>query len=793
MSSTLRLTLLAALATILGSVALYPLFVNGGWFPRCVAAVVVVAAANDLARRLRFPTLLVPVAGAVALLCLLTGLFAGHQGLAVVIPTPESWGRLTGLLGQGFRAIPRYAAPVPPTPGIALITVGGVGIVAILVDLFAVRLRHTALAGLPLLALFSVTGSIRADGAGWLPFVVGAAGYLLLLVVDGHERLRRWGRSAFPPRPTARTVDTGSLAANGRRIGLTALAFALFVPLVVPDLAPGAFLSGRGFASGKGVGPVMAPDPFVSLKRELKLPGDHVVLRYHTGDPSPDYFRMYTLSAFDGVRWTMRPFRRGGHALSDEKLPRAPGLFDGIKARKVTTRVTVNPDVRDLRVLPVPYPPVEVQIGGDWRYNGSSLVVYSTHDVAEGRSYLVRSLHLEPTPADLRSAATPPSEVTRQYLRVPDRLPDIVQRLAHKVTKDEPTPYDKAVALQQWFADSGTFTYTLRSSTNSSLPALVAFLRDRKGYCQQFAATMALMARVLGIPSRVDVGYTAGAQVDTHEWEVTTHDAHAWPELYFEGVGWVRFEPSPAGGQPSASVPLYTEPMLSAPQASGPGDTAGAVGSSDALRPGELERKDPRLGRANPDRGLPGTISAQPAPPERGPPLGLVIGVLAAAVLACVPVALRQGTRRRRWAAATTDSGRAEAAWMELRDDALDLGLPWRTTDSPRAVARTLSEHAALDEAGRAAVGRVAGVQERALYARVPGESREVATDSKAARQALRSSAGRWRRWRASLLPVSTFTAARRVLGAVLDTVDIAEEAVRRTWTRLTRTVTRGG
>src|SRR5690606_36499419 len=88
--------------------------------------------------------------------------------------------------------------------------------------------------------------------------------------------------------------------------------------------------------------------------------------------------------------------------------------------------------------------------------------------------------------------------------------------------------------------------------------------RHRRGDCEQFAASMALMARIIGIPSRVAMGYTPGSEVRPGEWVVRSRDAHAWPELYFQGTGWVRFEPTPAGvaGQGTADTPLYSLPEI---------------------------------------------------------------------------------------------------------------------------------------------------------------------------------------------------------------------------------------
>ena len=123
------------------------------------------------------------------------------------------------------------------------------------------------------------------------------------------------------------------------------------------------------------------------------------------------------------------------------------------------------------------------------------------------------------------------------------------------------------MAIQAWFTAPGHFKYTLKVPSTQSPAALIQFLTKTKaGYCQQFAFAMAVLARLAGIPSRVVVGYTQGSFVGNDNWQVKTSDAHAWPELYFPGAGWLRFEPTPpnsAGlpGQATAIAPPYSTPL----------------------------------------------------------------------------------------------------------------------------------------------------------------------------------------------------------------------------------------
>ena len=121
-------------------------------------------------------------------------------------------------------------------------------------------------------------------------------------------------------------------------------------------------------------------------------------------------------------------------------------------------------------------------------------------------------------------------------------------KIAQQITKGAHTPFDKAIALEKYF-QSGRFKYTLSALnlTNSPQGLLDFLTKDRRGFCEQFAFAMAVLARLVGIPSRIEIGYTAGHKQHNGRWKVTTADAHAWPELYFPGLGWLRFEPTPGG------------------------------------------------------------------------------------------------------------------------------------------------------------------------------------------------------------------------------------------------------
>ncbi|WP_143220808.1 transglutaminaseTgpA domain-containing protein, partial [Actinomadura sp. CNU-125] len=401
----------------------------------------------------------------------------------------------------------------------------------------------------------------------------------------------------------------GSLAGNGyvgrRRIALGAVAVAVVLPAAVPGLQPRGIFDLRGGAGGD-TRTVTTPDPLVSLKRELTELDDSTVLTYRTEDPiGPGYLRLYALDRFDGDRWTYSPLRSGpDDRLRDgDRLPDPPGLTFG-GSRRITTRVSVRDEVRDMTFLPLPYAPQRVSVDGDWRVDPESLMIYSLRDSAGGRTYTVESVLPQPTGEELENAGSYPAEIVRRYTDLPEGVPPQVRQLTRRVTSGASTVHDQAVQLQRWFTDTGGFVYDLRAPAPKRGSDLLDFLlHSKRGYCEQFAASMALMARILGIPARVAMGYTAGVQSGPDEWTVRSRDAHAWPELYFPGSGWVRFEPTPSGiqGQGTATAPGYSTPEVS----SGAGTDSGSSSSGDARSPDAEESAAPEDSATGPATARP--------------------------------------------------------------------------------------------------------------------------------------------------------------------------------------------
>ena len=785
-----RLTVAAAFATAAASLSLYPVVKGGVWIWDGIGAVAVAAGAGTLTRLRTLPVFWCATAGLAALLLYLNAMFAGAYSLGRIIPTGSSLAHLWWLFGRGLAQTARFAPPAPASRPILLLTVAGIGVVAVATDLIAVRLRRPAAAGLPLLLLFCepLTTSEHQDlPGGMLVFALGMTGYLAMLAADSRERLRVWGRlvtvwhrSGSQPAAERGGPNTRDLAAAGLRIGLAAVVIALFIPLLIPGLQNHKLFAG---SLGGDTGDLVAlPDPLVQMNSELHRTDAQPVLTYQTSDPDPQYLQVYVLSNLSAQTWTLAP--AAGLPVQDGKLPGTPGLARGTPSTTEHAQITLAKGLtsgqQTASFLPLPYPARTVDVAGTWRADPRTLTIFSAQSLS-GLSYSVASREVSPTVQQLQLAGAIPASIANNYLRVPAVFQSLIN-LAERVTRGQSTAYGEAVALQRWFTSSGKFRYSLDVNEPDTAQALIRFLTvDRRGYCQQFAFAMAVLARLLDIPSRVAVGYTAGTPLRHGRWEVRTSDAHAWPELYFEGVGWLRFEPTPAGsgGQATARPPGYSlPPVLTAPAgtvttptpAAGGTQSRASRGSTGALS--KLEHQG---------AAAPGTSTGH----KSSLPLG-AFAVTLALVLLVTPRLVRVVTRRRRWRGAAGDAGLAEAAWLELLDNLTDYRVGWSASESPRALASRVTAALRLEPAAAAALGRIATAAERARYAREPAASATLRADTSLVRRALAARSGRPARCIGWLLPSSSMARARGGLAHLLDVfgwLDVAGHRLAR-WSR---------
>lgn len=791
MSGRERLTLAAAFAVALGAAAVVPLYAELHWLLRALGGIVAVALAGLAVRRGNVPAILHPIATAAALLEYVCLTFARTTLGLGLLPTGDTVHALNNLLQAGLTDIERLSPPVPSNTGLTLIAVLGVGAVAVVVDLIAVAFGRAAVAGLPLLVLFAVPAAILPGGLGWIPFTFGAAGWLSLLLVEGGDRVSRWGtplRAAAPDRG-ARYDDT-SLGRVGRRIGAAALGVAVVVPAFVPGLDT-RLLGGSGGGDGTGDGSrtTTTYNPITRLRDDLRLPKEREILVYATDADRPDYLRMTTLDRFNDAGWSSS--KLSGSPKTDGvsgTLPAPVGLLPRLSER---LKVTIRISQLDAQWLPVPAVPSRVQVEGPWLYDARSETVFGIRTGTKKlrKSYSVTSLRPIPVRATLDGGPDfgPPEDIRQYALDPGEEITPRVRALTERVLKGKVTPYAKVAAIQAFFTKpSSGFRYSLSSQVPGidSPSALEDFLTGRQGFCEQYASAMAAMIRIAQVPARVAVGFTPGLPQPDGTYRVTTKDAHAWPEAWFAGAGWVRFEPTPRGdGQ--TTIPAYAVPAD--PTANGGGGPQGGAATPESGPDATGDVRNPQRDRLDRIDNAPLAVpddSAVPVGRRHATSLGL-LGVTALVLGLLLPRGLHVVRRRRRWRA-----GGADAGWQQVRDDAVDLGHVWRPADSPRAAAAALAQRHAFDAPARESLGRLAAAAERARYAREAGRVEPgLQADAATVRSALRAAAGRTTRWRAVLLPTSTLRWAASGLGTfIADLLDHVDEA----WSALRRLPARG-
>jgi transglutaminase-like putative cysteine protease len=754
------LSVFAWLAPVACSLAFVPLLdTNGYVFTAAWLAAGPLLAALGL-RWLGVPPGLVVLGQVVAVVAWTTLVYFSDTAVAGFLPTGTTIGALGDTLGAGVETANAYAPPAPATEGLVFMIAIAVTICYLAVDALGVSLGRVPLTGLPLLALYTVPAALAPGGVPTLAFLPGAAAFLLLLAYDERERLGHWGRqistiTGLRSEDDQRRMNTGAMSASATRVGAVALGAAAVLPLFVPVLPEGLFDGGPG--SGDGPGQVQVTNPIVDLRRDLVERSRDVAMVVGTESGGASYFRLAALDEFDGEKWKFSDRDVDGKFSLRGGLSSPPGLASTVRTR--TERFFVDVSSRfSSDWLPVPYAPARVQVEGTWRYDPTTLdIVAGTDDEnAAGREYLVSAVRAVPTFQQLDSAGGAPTSISGRYTDVPENVPDQVGELAERVTQQGASRFQRAVLLQDWFRFEGGFQYSLEAPDGHSGDDILAFLQDKVGYCEQFAASMAVMARELNIPARVAVGFLnarpARAQLvgddagsRTQLYEYTFADMHAWPELYFEGVGWVRFEPTPAA-RPGAAAPPYT------------------AGDAEQVQP--LPTNQPTTVPNQPTPGVPND-QLQPGgtPSGSGSDDGtsswwFVAGALALVAL-LVPASTRIVLRRRRLASTDDPVQRAEAVWAELRDSMRDLGYDW-PVDTPRRTAARVLPLLRRRDGAESALRRLTLTVERARFAPTPGDGTTLAHDLELVVATLKARESRWDLLKAVLLPRSLRAAYRR-------------------------------
>jgi transglutaminase-like putative cysteine protease len=638
----------------------------------------VVAVSGAVARWARVAAPLV-----VLLQVVLSGAMASIIFSGSPIPVGAAWVRFNDTFTQAADVAQRYAAPVPSyvETGVYPLLIAGGLVCLLLVDFLACTLRRVPLAGLPLLIIYSVPVSMLSGGVSWWVFALTAGGFLLMLFLQVNEQLIRWGRplgSEESSDPAGFSVRTGAVRATAGTIGGVSTALAVVLPVFIPTLGLAVFPGGNG----EGGNDIRIENPMADLRRDLTRGDDIPLMRVRTNDPDPGYLRISVLNRFSENEWSSGDRDVPTDHLATGQLPPLVGVSDSVPRTLTGYDITINNEF-DSIWLPTQSPISRIEAPGDWRYDVATMDFLSgDQDLnTEGISYSMTGVKLQLSAESMARAPATAGQVSDDFTDLPDELPEMVRALTLEVTKDAPTRFEKAQALQEWFRTTGGFTYDLTADQGNGTNDLVRFLSNddggRTGYCEQFASAMAVMARVVGIPARVAVGFLKPAQIDDETWEYSAWDLHAWPELFFPGSGWVRFEPTPSGR--ASGVPSYTTQRVA--QIDGPSEASGPSASN------LLPSRGPSASAVPTDAADDGSSDGD----QSGFPW-LAVGGGTGGFLLVVALLLLPRTLRGRRTHARVGAG-AEAAWLELRDTAIDLRVPWPADRSPRETRDLLVDH----------------------------------------------------------------------------------------------------
>ncbi|MFV9426591.1 transglutaminase TgpA family protein [Microbacterium sp. S1037] len=684
-ASLLTLGLFAAIAAAM--LPVFSVMAPGSWTVQAAFLTAALLGAGLVARLCALPALVATVIELGIWVFALTALFGRTTAVLGFIPSPATVSTVPGLVSAASEEIRTGVAPVAPGVGLAFVLVAAIGALAIVLDHVVLTARMPLLAAVGLVAVSLIpTIAIPAD-VDVPGFVLLALALLFLLRVDTRSR------------------HAGSRS-RGRGASATALgiaAVAVLVAVVATPLLPQPALR---FASGGTGGYGTTINPNLELGNDLRQPRDVDVLTLQTDAPTPPYLRAVTLSSFDGSVW--QPDRNDTVNVPDDgPVFAAPEIDPDIAVAQYTTDISVGE--LDSPWLPVPSPATTVTgLQGDWLGMPDNRTIVSRAGSSRDQDYEVQTSAPRPTLEQIRARPVGGSELGDAVRALPADVPAIIGDTAREITAGASSPYDALIDLQTWFRSSA-FRYSLDAPVEAGfdgagLDAVADFLQARTGYCVHYASAFAVMARTLDMPSRIVVGYlpgtlsSSGIGQERSTFTVTSSQLHAWPEVYFQGIGWVPFEPTNSLGVPTSFASGSTGSTTTAPN---------APQQSQSAAPGSQPTTAPSLG----NQDGPGLSSGSTSGATRaiGPGLLIAAGIAVLLLILAVPAVVRSLRRRSRLIAAR--AGDPVAAWAAVQDDAVDLGIPVPGGESPRRFAeRLVRDHGAdPDDVDllRAAVERV--------------------------------------------------------------------------------------
>ena len=702
-------SLVAAVALWLGLLPLSTMVQGAGYLIESAVVLAIVGGTGAALAALRLQRMLVLMSQLVAGGAYVVWRATSLAGAGITDPL----GSMQALVAEGVVTIRTGAAPVEPTPGLMWLIVALTGLLILVVELLVNVLEQPAWAIAPVALVYGIASIAVIDELSFVFVLPVVVGYLALLL----------SATGLADEVTGKASRVGAYLLSRAQVAVAFGAVAVALALVLAPLVP---LGQKQPWNNNGPdGPIQLSDPTVRLEQDLKRPEDTRVLTYRTSNDESVYMRTVALPELTTTGARLLPMRlsriglAGAHTFPGERV-------------EIDVAMAGVPS----EYLPNPFAAESIDAEGSWSFDPDTMsIVASGPDRLEQTidlNYSVVSTLPSPSREDIE-AAEAGGGVNAVTVAVPEGLAPVVADLTADVVSEAATAGQKALAIQE-FLRSDAFSYSLEAPPSTGSDAISAFLlEERAGYCIHFAAGMITMARLEGIPARMAVGFAPGERLEDGSFEVTAHDAHAWPELFLDGLGWVPFEPTPAFDGP----PEYTDP---ATQPSGaPSDSPSPSPSTPSTLPSALPSEQP----------LP---TFQPSAPGGDGTVGWLGWLLAAIGLAAlsVPATLRLGQRWWRLRRGQEARVAAGSAWAEVEALFRDFRRPW-----PDGSPGPVSEAADLPPNGAAALRELAHTVEVSRFSRDAADPGRLPAQVRAVRASLWADSSAMVRARAVLLPAS--------------------------------------
>ncbi|HEV3474820.1 MAG TPA: DUF3488 and transglutaminase-like domain-containing protein [Actinomycetota bacterium] len=671
---------LALLAAVTGA-AFGRVFAGSAPAARLAAAgVLAVVVAALLVRR----HILVSLVGGTALLFALVGLLVFPDSTWAGLPTPATFSEAVDALGRATTRAAQEVAPAPALPALLTAALIAVWAAATAAHGLAVRSRSPILALIPPAALLAFAGLVTDEGPRPGYVVAFLAASFAVMFGAAIENLGPWSRGGAVP-------HAGSAARWARRLGLAATAVALVLPGLLPGFRGGPFLRLDRPTGRVGVSPIVDIRPSLLQNPPANL--------FTVGSERPAYWRLLSLDRFDGRVWTASdPATRDTETVEEVDALVGPTPISA-------TRIDQVFEIQELSTpwLPAAYQPVSAGVDDmETRWDPWTHTLQTEERTEPGLTYFVESMVAIPSNEAL-DRIDPRQSTADAFTALPPTLPSRVYGIAREITAGGETPFRKVLAIQSFLR---TFRYDERVAAGHGIDDIVDFLeRTRAGYCEQFAGTMAVLLRTLGIPSRVAIGFLPGDRDRTGRYQVTTAQVHAWPEAYFPPYGWLAFEPTPTRHNPAAGY------LAQAPAGVRPDANVGAGAQApDGIF--SAEQREAFVGRAAYRQQA---SRLRPVPRERAgsPWRRLAVWALVAAAGAALLIPPVKAARRRMLVSrARTPTDRATAAYRVALSVAADVGFARRRGETLWEYRRRLLD----DGIPATRLDRLTGTAGRALY-----------------------------------------------------------------------------